>query len=98
VGDRTEARLGSVEEVLSGSYSITQAPLVLANILAPVILRLFDDGLAGLVSKDGYLVLAGILAEQVPEVLDGVARHGMGLSKQKQVGDWVGLAVHHQGH
>src|SRR5512142_2549012 len=39
--------LGSVTEILEGRFTIRQAPLVLANILAPVINRLFEGGLAG---------------------------------------------------
>ena len=34
--------LGSVSEVLEGRFQIQKAPLVLANILAPVIVRLFE--------------------------------------------------------
>src|SRR5512134_287361 len=36
---------GSVAEVLDGKFPFRQAPLVVANILAPVIVRLFDAGL-----------------------------------------------------
>ena len=49
VDDDMEVALGSVEEIRQGLYSIKEAPLVLVNILAPVIIRLFDAGLAELV-------------------------------------------------
>jgi ribosomal protein L11 methyltransferase len=44
VSDRLEAGLGSLAEIRAGEFSITKAPLVLANILAPVIIRLLDEG------------------------------------------------------
>ncbi len=43
VQDRLELGLGSLSEILSGAFSIRQASLVLANILAPVIIRLLDE-------------------------------------------------------
>ncbi len=60
-----------------GQFSLRQAPLVLANILAPVIMRLFDAGLADLVAPAGMLVLSGILAEQAADVKTAAAQHGL---------------------
>ena len=82
---------GSVAETLAGEYSLSQAPLVLANILAPIIIRLFDDGLADLVSPGGSLVLSGILAEQAPNVIAAAEQHGLKLVEQRQVLDWVAI-------
>ena len=45
---------GSVEEVLNNKYSIRKAPLVLANILAPVIIKLLSEGLRNLVDHRWY--------------------------------------------
>ena len=94
--------LGSVAEVLAGRFKapsrggeriIRNAPLVLANILAPVILRLFGMGLAELVSPGGALVLSGILAEQAPGVIVCAEEHGLKLADKRQAGDWVALLV-----
>jgi len=84
---------GSVREVLSGNYSIKQAPLVLANILAPVIIRLFDEGLHQLVVPRGVLVLSGILAEQEKEVAATAEAVGLKWIARRQMGDWVSLAL-----
>ena len=46
---------GSVEEVLNNKYSIRSAPLVLANILAPVIIKLLSDGLDKLLMPRWYI-------------------------------------------
>lgn len=93
ITDGLEIHLGSVTEVRRGDYSIRQAPLVFANILAPVIIRLLDEGMANLVAPGGVLVLSGILAEQEAGVLEAVSSHGMQVRQRHQMGDWVCLVV-----
>jgi ribosomal protein L11 methyltransferase len=85
---------GSVEEVLNNKFSIRSAPLVLANILAPVIIKLFSQGLRNLTCIDGILVLSGILEEQESNVLQAAEKYGLKLLQRKQMGDWVSLALH----
>ncbi len=87
-----ESGPGSVTEILRGDFSRKQAPLVLANILAPVIIRLFDAGLADLVEPVGTLVLSGILFEQFPDVVAAAETKGLKLLERRQIGDWVALA------
>ena len=83
---------GSVTEILEGKFEVRQAQLVLANILAPVIIRLFDMGLAELVAAGGELILSGILAEQADKVGLVAQAHGMRFVEKRQSGDWVALA------
>ncbi|HEY2982282.1 MAG TPA: 50S ribosomal protein L11 methyltransferase [Anaerolineales bacterium] len=83
---------GSVSEILAGEFPLKSAPLVMANILAPVILRLFDAGLTELVDPGGTLILSGILADQEEAVKPSAQARGLKLSEQKQSGDWVALA------
>ena len=90
--ERFAIGLGSVAEVLEGNFSIREAPLVLANILAPVIIRLFGIGLADLVTPGGTLILSGILAEQAEGVISAAHSHGLQLSDKRQLGDWVAMA------
>jgi ribosomal protein L11 methyltransferase len=94
---------GSVSEVLAGSFVapaaegdrlIREAPLVLANILAPVIIRLFGQGLGELVAPGGVLVLSGILEEQAEGVIACAREHGLKLVERRQSADWVALLVH----
>lgn len=92
--ERIETGEGSVIEVLEGKYSISKAPLVLANILAPVIIRLFADGLGKLMQPGGILILSGILMEQEAKVLEAAGEYGLDLINRKQMGDWVSLALH----
>lgn len=95
VADLYSTGTGSVVEVLRGDFSLQQAPLVFANILAPVIFRLFEDGLAELVSDGGHLILSGILAEQEAGVLTAAQAHWMSLVTRQQINDWVALCVRH---
>lgn len=91
--DLIEAGIGSVSEVREGRYSLTQAPLVLANILAPIIIRLFDAGLADLVSPGGHIVLSGILLEQCPNVIAAAEAHGLTLLETRNINDWAAVAM-----
>jgi len=83
--------IGSVLEILEGRFGVRSAPLVLANILAPVIIRLFADGLADLVAPGGVLILSGILQEQVESVVSAAQAHGMELVEKRQMGDWAAM-------
>lgn len=83
---------GSVEEVLTGRYAYQEAPLVLVNILAPIILRLFDQGLARLVSPGGTLLLSGILEHQEAEMRQKAEQYGFTFIERDSQGDWISLA------
>lgn len=87
---------GSVAEVLAGRFPLRQAPLVLANILAPVLVRLLDGGLADLLLPGGTLILSGILQEQTETVLQAAQAKGLKRSGLRQMGDWVALSLQHQ--
>ena len=89
--ERFAIGLGSVTEILAGSFQVSNAPLVLANILAPVIIRLFGMGLADLVAPGGALILSGILAEQAESVIAAAQAHGLKFIEKRQMGDWVAL-------
>jgi ribosomal protein L11 methyltransferase len=90
---KIETGLGSVTEILAGQFSIRQAPLVLANILAPVIIRLFAIGLDELLAPAGKMVLSGILAEQAQGVIDAAEAKGLKKLHQNQIGDWVAIIL-----
>jgi ribosomal protein L11 methyltransferase len=83
---------GSVAEVLAGQFVFQNAPLVVANILAPVIIRLFDMGLSDLVEPGGTIILSGILAGQADKVLETAQARGLVLIGRRQMGDWVALS------
>jgi ribosomal protein L11 methyltransferase len=93
IGDELILEVGSVPEILDDRFAFRKAPLVLANILAPVIIRLLISGLAELVEEDGAIILSGILEEQAPGVVAAAQAMGLKLNERKQMGDWVALTM-----
>ena len=93
VQDKIKVAQGSVQNILAGDLGVTQAPLVAANILAPIILQLFDDGLASLVARDGILLLSGILEEQVGKIRKVSEEKGLHFLEIRRINDWVALAL-----
>jgi ribosomal protein L11 methyltransferase len=93
IGDELILEVGSVAEILAGRFAFRKAPLVLANILAPVIVRLFDVGLADLIEENGSIILSGILQEQAQSVVEAAQAKGLRINERKQMGDWVALAM-----
>jgi len=93
IGEEFIIGQGSVSEVLEGKFPLKSAPLVVANILAPIILQLFDAGLADLLESGGKLILSGILQEQEGNVLDVARTKGLVLESRKQIGDWVAFLL-----
>jgi ribosomal protein L11 methyltransferase len=93
VGKELILEVGSVQEILDGRFAFRRAPLVLANILAPVIVRLFDAGLAELIEENGAIILSGILQEQAQSVMDAAQAKGLKMNERKQMGDWVALTM-----
>jgi ribosomal protein L11 methyltransferase len=93
IGEEFIIGQGSVTEVLAGTFPFREAPLVVANILAPVIIRLFEAGLAELVEPGGGIILSGILQEQAQSVIEAAQARGLELNEQGQIGDWVALAL-----
>jgi len=82
---------GSVAQVLAGEFEMRQADLVVANIIAPVLAKLLDAGLAKLVSSGGRLVLSGMLEDQAAEIARRVEAEGRVIIERRQSGDWVAL-------
>lgn len=87
-----ETGLGSVREILENRFSLRQAPIVAVNIIAPIILQLFDAGLAELVEKTGKLLLSGILEGQSTEIEEAAQNSGLKLIHKLQQEDWISLA------
>lgn len=92
VDDRIKLGLGSVNEVLHGDFGLTQAPVVLANILAPVINRLFhEDHMADVIAENGLILLSGILTEQDSSVIETAKEQGLTYIDSEIQGDWIAL-------
>ncbi len=84
---------GSLQEILKRQDGLNQAPVVLANILAHILIAMFGQGLADTVSPHGLIILGGILEHQAQSVLDAATPHGLRLIETFQDGDWVVLVL-----
>lgn len=93
IGEELILGVGSVREIMDGQFPFRQAPLVLANILAPVIVRLFNAGLAELIDEGGVIILSGILQDQEQSVVESAQAKGLRLNDRQQMGDWVALTM-----
>jgi ribosomal protein L11 methyltransferase len=93
VGDELLLGQGSVTEVLAGQFEFKSAPLVVANILAPVLIRLFDVGLADLIQPDGEIILSGILDHQAENVVEAGQAKGLKRGEIRQMKDWVAISM-----
>jgi ribosomal protein L11 methyltransferase len=93
LGEELILGVGSVDEIRKGQFASDKAPLVVANILAPVIVRLFDAGLADLIEGQGSILLSGILEDQAERVINAGQAKGLILKERRQMGDWVALRM-----
>jgi len=93
IGEELVLGDGSVNEILEGRFMFKSAPLVVANILAPVIVRLFAAGLADLIDEHGAIILSGILFEQEQNVVEAGQAKGLKLTERRQIGDWVAFTM-----
>jgi ribosomal protein L11 methyltransferase len=78
---------GSLAEV-TGNYD-----LAVVNILANVIVRMMQEGLAARIRPGGRLIATGILADQEPEVVAALEQEGLTLVERQQRDDWVCLVA-----
>jgi ribosomal protein L11 methyltransferase len=93
VGEELILGQGSVTEVLAGQFAFKSAPLVVANILAPVLIRLFDAGLANLIEPNGEIILSGILDHQAESVIEAGQAKGLKRGETRQMKDWVAISM-----
>jgi ribosomal protein L11 methyltransferase len=93
VKDNLELGIGSLSEIKKGNFSIAAGQIVIANILAPVVIRLLKEGVGELLAPGGKLVLSGILVEQVPDIEKAIQSAGLNLVDKRQIGDWVALVA-----
>ncbi len=93
IGDEFVIGQGSVAEVLAGNFEFKSAPLVVANILAPVLIRLMEAGMGTLVAPAGRLILSGILEEKEAAIRATAEKHQLEILERRQMGDWVAFVL-----
>ncbi|KAA3664211.1 MAG: 50S ribosomal protein L11 methyltransferase [Chloroflexi bacterium] len=91
VDTQIETQQATLDEINEKPWDI-----VVVNILAPVIISLFDnDDLMSYVAQDGKLVLSGIIEPQMGDVETAVSHAGGKIVKTYQIRDWVSYVVSH---
>ncbi len=83
---------GSVDDVRAGKLAFRQAPLVAANILAPILLQLLRQGLAELVRPQGVLILSGVMDSHVEAITQAATAHDLALLEKRSHEDWHAFA------
>lgn len=86
-------QLGSVPAGMANRF-----PLIVANILAEVLVKLFDaeygnPPLAEPLAPGGHIILSGIIDYRADIVVAAAERHGFQIVDRKQEGDWVTLVA-----
>ena len=87
LGDRFEAREGTLPAVAAERY-----PLVLANLVAAVLVELADS-LAAHLAPRGTLLASGIIEPRGPEVEAAMWTVGLGVTERRVDGEWVSLRL-----
>jgi len=89
LGNAFHVARGSIEAYVQGQFGKSSADLVIANILTPILLRLFEQGLSDLVADDGYLILSGILSDQLPAIQHAARKKGLLFQEELFYEDWA---------
>ncbi len=79
-----------VSDLLQGFSG--QADLIAANIIADIILRLFDE-LADHLAPGGRLLASGIIDERLAEVEAAAAAHGLAIEQVMEDAGWAALVI-----
>lgn len=82
VADKTEFLVGDLADKISGRYNI-----VCANIVADVIIRLFDN-VADFMTEDGILIVSGIIDMRASDVENAAKEHGFEICESYEREEW----------
>ena len=82
VSEKTEFLVGDLAEKISGKYDI-----VCANIVADVVMRLFDN-VADFMKDDGILIVSGIIDMRALEVEKSALDHGFKITESLMREEW----------
>lgn len=87
VSDRTEFIVGDLAEKVSGRF-----PVVCANIVADVVIRLLD-GAEKYIADGGVLIVSGIIDIRENDVLEAAEKHGYEISQKRYRDNWCAFAL-----
>lgn len=87
VSDRTEFIVGDLAEKVSGRF-----PVVCANIVADVVIRLLD-GAEKYIADGGVLIVSGIIDIRENDVIEAAEKHGYEISQKRYRDNWCAFAL-----
>lgn len=82
VSEKTEFLVGDLADKISGKYDV-----VCANIVADVVMRLFDN-VAEFMKNDGILIVSGIIDMRAAEVEASAQKHGFKIIESLMREEW----------
>ena len=69
-----------------------EADLIIANIIADIIVRLFGE-VKGSLAAGGTMLLSGIIEDRLPDVVEAAGLHGFAVEKIEQEKGWAAVIV-----
>lgn len=87
VSDMTEFIVGDLAEKVNGRF-----PVVCANIVADVVIRLLD-GAEKYIADGGVLIVSGIIDIRENDVLEAAEKHGYEISQKRYRDNWCAFAL-----
>ncbi|MDN3955429.1 50S ribosomal protein L11 methyltransferase [Sporolactobacillus laevolacticus] len=88
VQDIVEIRQNNLSDNIEGSYDV-----VVANLLAELVIRLSEGGVADLIGSNGLLIASGIIKPKKDQVVTALARIGLSVIDEMESGDWIALVA-----
>ena len=70
-----------------------KADLVIANIIADIVIRLFDE-LEEHLNPGGSLLASGIIGERIADVTEAALAHGFTIDKVMEAKGWAAMVIH----
>ena len=92
VADRVDLCVGTLQDMGASDVPAT-TEIIVANILAPVLISLLEVGLSEKLSSDGWLILSGVLYDQVDSLLIAGERDGLQLVEIYAEDEWRALVM-----
>ena len=69
-----------------------KADLIIANIIADIVIRLFDE-LDAHLDEGGHLLASGIIDERVADVTEAALAHGFAIDKVVEESGWAAMVI-----
>ncbi|MCO7126343.1 50S ribosomal protein L11 methyltransferase [Sporolactobacillus shoreicorticis] len=88
VQDVVTVSRNNLSDNVKGQYAI-----VVANLLAELVIRLAEGGVADLLQKDGLLIASGIIRPKKEQVKEALIKSGLHVIEEMDSGDWIALVA-----